>query len=44
MKTNRQLTCGCGTVINLHTNELLSEIARAESELAKLPSALKPLK
>jgi hypothetical protein len=43
MKANRQFTCRCGTVINLHTDELLREIAKVEAEIAKLNRTVKSL-
>ena len=34
IKTNRQLSCGCGTVINLKTDQFRRETAKAEQLLA----------
>lgn len=40
IKVHSQLTCRCGTVIDLDADELRREIARLESEFAKLERTL----
>ena len=36
LKTNRQMTCRCGTVLNLDTSDLRAKIKQLERQLGKL--------
>lgn len=41
VKTNRQFTCGCGTVITLDASDFRRKIAQVERDLAGLLGKLK---